>query len=427
MADTPLSNSDDSTTITSSDKENIVSVEIGMQDTTVSMALVASASSLPPCPKAPEDTPKTSISTLESERAESSSNDPSAASFEHNIISAELEAQFDGLFITTPPISPNTKPLPYAQRIKSPKFLFPARKYTLPSLVGDSHQSTDDASNLSDLFREVSLHQNVPDLGRELDIEVALARLTMRFRTSGSILKPNPFPEVNMNIGWNRARYALDDTVYDTDASDLATPEEKKRICQEFKGYSLWAQIKPIELDEKQFGRIFEKVFVGRGIMGREPGTWWATRKPIFGEWRGKPFLKQVMIRFLTIGENVTEWKKSSLKTKTNNLKWKAPHSIETEEEGQVVRRLKTSERVSQRVMSDEWRARRRSQEKKAGRWTDGTLRMDRMWDEFHWVLNNDDPLDAVWDKKSELQGVQRGRVSDICDTGESDTTNTVR
>jgi hypothetical protein len=79
--------------------------------------------------------------------------------------------------------------------------------------------------------------------------------------------------------------------------------------------------------------------------------------------------------------------------------------------------------------MSDEWRARRRSQEKKAGRWTDGTLRMDRMWDEFHWVLNNDDPLDAVWDKKSELQGIQRGRVSDIwgSDTGESDTTNTVR
>jgi hypothetical protein len=37
--------------------------------------------------------------------------------------------------------------------------------------------------------------------------------------------------------------------------------------------------------------------------------------------------------------------------------------------------------------VSEQWRKRRREQEKKAGRWSDGTLRMDRMWGNFFWVL----------------------------------------
>jgi hypothetical protein len=58
---------------------------------------------------------------------------------------------------------------------------------------------------------------------------------------------------------------------------------------------------------------------------------------------------------------------------------------------------MKAFKRGSVKVASDAWRVRRRAQEKKAGRWTDGTLRMNRLWDHFHWVLNVDDPLDAVW------------------------------
>jgi hypothetical protein len=53
--------------------------------------------------------------------------------------------------------------------------------------------------------------------------------------------------------------------------------------------------------------------------------------------------------------------------------------------------------RKSEEVMSEAWRARRRLQEKNAGRWTDGTLRMNRLWEGFHWVLNVDGPEDAEW------------------------------
>lgn len=69
-------------------------------------------------------------------------------------------------------------------------------------------------------------------------------------------------------------------------------------------------------------------------------------------------------------------------------------------------KRVKPAKTKSEQVMSEEWRARRRTQEKKAGRWTDATLRMDRMWAEFHWVLNIIDDDDeyalryGVWPKR---------------------------
>lgn len=60
-------------------------------------------------------------------------------------------------------------------------------------------------------------------------------------------------------------------------------------------------------------------------------------------------------------------------------------------------KRVKLPRKQSEQVMSEKWRARRRAQEMKAGRWTDGTYLMDKMWDEFHWVLNFDNPGDTVW------------------------------
>lgn len=53
--------------------------------------------------------------------------------------------------------------------------------------------------------------------------------------------------------------------------------------------------------------------------------------------------------------------------------------------------------RESEQVMSDEWRARRRLQEKRAGRWIDGTIRIDKLWEAFHWVLEDDKFEDKTW------------------------------
>jgi hypothetical protein len=47
--------------------------------------------------------------------------------------------------------------------------------------------------------------------------------------------------------------------------------------------------------------------------------------------------------------------------------------------------------------MSDELRARRSIQEKKAGRWTDGSIRMDKLWHGFHWVLPDEDWKNKAW------------------------------
>jgi hypothetical protein len=54
-------------------------------------------------------------------------------------------------------------------------------------------------------------------------------------------------------------------------------------------------------------------------------------------------------------------------------------------------KKRRASHRKSEEVMSEAWRMRRRLQEKNAGRWMDGKLRMDRLWAGFHWVLNVDD------------------------------------
>ena len=120
------------------------------------------------------------------------------------------------------------------------------------------------------------------------------------------------------------------------------------------------------------------------------------------------------MTNFLDIGENVIQWKKSNFKAKSNSLKRKDHVAPEAEGLVALAQKFKTAEKASVKLMSDEWKARRRLQEKKAGRWTDGTLRIHRMWDEFHWVLNLDDPRYVHWGREAELLSVQRGPVSSI-------------
>jgi hypothetical protein len=58
--------------------------------------------------------------------------------------------------------------------------------------------------------------------------------------------------------------------------------------------------------------------------------------------------------------------------------------------------------KAAEEVMSDEWRAKRRAQEKRAGRWTDDTLRQNQIWEAFSWVLDADDPRANVWPQAKE-------------------------
>ena len=47
-------------------------------------------------------------------------------------------------------------------------------------------------------------------------------------------------------------------------------------------------------------------------------------------------------------------------------------------------------------ALDDKWRKRMLGRAIKGLRWTDGTIRQDRLWAEFHWVLDGevvDDPL----------------------------------
>jgi hypothetical protein len=50
-------------------------------------------------------------------------------------------------------------------------------------------------------------------------------------------------------------------------------------------------------------------------------------------------------------------------------------------------------------VVDDEWRKRMRSRAVQGGRWSDGTARQDRLWVEFHWVLDEEVEEDPVGQK----------------------------
>jgi hypothetical protein len=415
MGNIPLLRSRTCTAPTFSDEVETACVNTGVEGTTVSSLPAGSSTPSHTSLERLEDTPDSRVSAVQGEPANINNDDSIISSLRQTIFSPELEAEFNDFFITSPSISPKTSPLPYIQRPQSPGALFPAQKYALPTLTDDSatHCSVDDVSDDTNSARDVSLYPNYPDEWREWDIENALAKLVVRFSPSLLIPKPNPFPGINLNFGWNRAHYAvLDRLICDVDVANLASPEEKKRLFECFKGYSFWAQMKPIELDEEQFGGMFERLFMGTGSVGRKPGSWWATKKDVFKEWRGKPVLRQIMTNFLKIGESVAQWKKSNLGAETNNLKRKSQGAPEVEGDDPVARKIKIARNISVKVMSDEWRVRRRLQEKKAGRWTDGTLRMDRMWDEYYWVLNCDNPRDALWDKGEGLLEGQKSSFS---------------
>jgi hypothetical protein len=221
----------------------------------------------------------------------------------------------------------------------------------------------------------------------------------------------NRFRGIDMNEGWNRAAATLWN--FTIDASSFVPYNEggseiRMKITESLNRFSLWAQLEPIEWDPVELKGMFDKVFVGEGLgnsgWARKPGSWWGQRKKIFDGHRGRNFLQEIDMWIEKIEDGLEKWKSehNAMSSAIGSLKRKASSAkSEVDVEGNNCRkRVKLPKTKSEQVMSEAWRARRRMQEKRAGRWTDGTLRMDRMWAGFHWVLNADDPKDEVWPRE---------------------------
>ncbi|KAE9381473.1 hypothetical protein N431DRAFT_321051 [Stipitochalara longipes BDJ] len=218
----------------------------------------------------------------------------------------------------------------------------------------------------------------------------------------------NPYRGIDMNEGWNRDVANLINSTRDSQWALPCCeggPETRMKIKDTMNRFSLWAQLEPIEWDVEELKGMFRVVFIGEGLgnpgWARKPGSWWATRKKLFDGHRGRNFLEELDLWVDEIEDGRKKWKREN-KGKlfaVGTLKRKASITkAQVDVEGdQRRKRVKLPKTKSEQVMSEKWRARRRWQEKKAGRWTDGTLRMDRMWEEFYWVLNGDDPRAEVW------------------------------
>ena len=314
--------------------------------------------------------------------------------------------------------NPKTNPLPYLQRPKFPRPSFTARKYKISILSEDPNaaetaQSTDDFSDLADAFQDISINPNFPDEWREdSDIDLKLAKLALRVGPSVLAARSNHFPGINMTFDWNGDCYAILDRVIWRRCGQTPRPWGKEE------NIGVLQRIQFLFSDETNWIRRGEiwaavrEIVCWKRLCGTTARIMVGNKKHVFKKWRGKPVLWQIMTNFLDIGENVIQWKKSNFEAKSNSLKRKAHVAPEAEGLVALARKFKTAEKVSVKVMSDEWRARRRLQEKKSGSWTNGTLRMDGMWDEFHWVLNLDDPRHAHWGREAELLSVQRGPFS---------------
>lgn len=215
----------------------------------------------------------------------------------------------------------------------------------------------------------------------------------------------NRFRGIEMNQGNNRESACLLNFMNDLPSSAPhfeGGPEMRMKIRESLNRFSLWAQLEPVKWDAEELKGMFDVVFVGEGLgnsgWARKPGSWWAQRKKLFDGHKGRTFLEELHLWVGEIEDGREKWKREnkgklfeigSLKRKRTSAK------REVDVEGDMRRKMVNMPKTkSEQVMSEEWRARRRLQEKKAGRWTDGTCRMDQMWAEFHWVLNEDDPRD---------------------------------
>lgn len=85
---------------------------------------------------------------------------------------------------------------------------------------------------------------------------------------------------IDFNDGTNRATYGLQLRILQQSGS----PAERMRIEQGFKGFSLWSQLKPLELDPFTLQGMFGKVFIGANSKelgwSRVPGS--VSRNPLY-------------------------------------------------------------------------------------------------------------------------------------------------
>jgi hypothetical protein len=222
----------------------------------------------------------------------------------------------------------------------------------------------------------------------------------------------NPYPDIDLNIGWNRERYDLESYFLHrvgTVEERVKGWEEQVKARDSLAQFSLTRQLDSLVLSEDVFASMFKHLFVGAGRdksgWSREPGSWWGARKRLFSAGCGDlaEIAKKTAKR---IKQHLDLWKSETSKKDGEVSRAKRSHLVAADESeaewgsdmpSRPGKRSKDVRGKSEEVMSEAWRARRRLQEKKAGRWTDGTLRMDRMWIHYHWVLNVDDPRENTW------------------------------
>ena len=203
----------------------------------------------------------------------------------------------------------------------------------------------------------------------------------------------NPYPGVAMNFGWNRARWVLLKNLGEV----YGTIEDRKTVEEGFRRFTFARQTESFVLPQT-WGEIFAIVFIGSGykksVWTRGPGSWWAARKGVFYGGRGSYLMAEVRKAVKAIERKIHAWRDGSDELRSERRKMKRKrliHEGDTNDDDDLLpvgKKHQTARGKPEEVMSEAWRLRRRLQERRAGRWTDGTLRMDRLWDGFYWVLH---------------------------------------
>ncbi|KAH6671258.1 hypothetical protein B0J14DRAFT_449183, partial [Halenospora varia] len=209
----------------------------------------------------------------------------------------------------------------------------------------------------------------------------------------------NPWPHIDMNEGENRARWQGELFFHELfngeqDKSKVGASkglsENLLTLAQQFNSFSFKKQIEPYIFDPEEIeGMRFGMVFVGMGygMLGkvRQPETWWKGREGVFEGMMRRGFEEVVEGRAKEVERGLDLWWNQREEVGEESLKRKRgnPHvNFEVRVLGYPQdKRIKLNFQRPPQVMSEGWRTPRRLQEKKAGRWTDGTLRMTRIWD----------------------------------------------
>lgn len=209
--------------------------------------------------------------------------------------------------------APNTTAKPRAAR--KYKFIDHA---TVREPTLSQGSDTRDIPDLTNTFRRSAITCNIDKSGNHEPSREYLKRALQRWKQDGKLMfnfnareRRNPFPGVDMNKGWNRPR--CDGRLYFLENQIHGTVEEKMKIEQGFRGYSLWAQLEPYKLDAEELKGIFGKIFVGEtGVKegwARTPGSWWAQRKNLFSGDRGVLYEETLAAQTAELLERVERWK----------------------------------------------------------------------------------------------------------------------